>query len=185
MAPKGSRETAIRYVDEAGEVSFTTAADLDLKRAARAAPEWRRHDSTWSPRPDVADSRGWAWGAAHLPHDRRVDPGRLWVAAFDPVERWIVARPIRGLDLGAVRRLVGETRAFTHEHPETSGSEPATGHASSRPFSCPTETIRGTENVRGNHCVLGVAWVGSLLHATAGGLEAVSRKLLNSSGWAW
>lgn len=185
MALGGPRPTTIRYVDETGDVSLTTAADLDLKRAARAAPEWRRHGATRSPRPDGAESRGWTWGAPHLPHDRLVDPGRLWVAAFDPVERWIVARPLRGLDLGAVRRLVGETGSSAREHVAPAGASEPAAHQLARALPCPTEVARVSGTVRLNPCQLGVAWVGSLLHATADGLEAVSRKLLKPSSWAW
>ena len=185
MAVGGPRDTAIRYVDEAGEVSLTTAADLDLKRAARAAPQWRRLGSTRAPRPGVADSRGWTWGAAHLPHDHLVAPGRLWVAAFDPVERWIIARPMRGLDLGVVRRLVGESGSSAREHSASAAATEPAVQQLARAVPCPTEVVRVSEAVRRSPCHLGVAWVGSLLHATADGLEAVSRRLLKPSGWAW
>lgn len=178
MATAAAGETAIRYEDETGAVSLTTAAELDLKRAARALPEWRRQHPGGFARPNVADARGWAWGTTHVPHDRLVDLDRLWVAAFDPVERWIVARPMRGVDLGSVRRLLTEPLGSPRELGSGAAEEPP------EQGSCHSEAVRVADTVRSHACCLGVSLVGSLLQATAGGFGAVSRRLLNRS-WAW
>lgn len=177
MTAGAACDPSIRYVDEEGEVTLTTAAEVDLRRAARAVPAWRRHGSAHPLGPEAAGSRGWIWGAAHLPHDRHLDLDRLWVAAFDPVERWIVARPIRGLDLAAVRRLVSEPSPIPGEL-----SDPSHATRLSRNVPRAGDLARIADVVLTQPCQLGVSLVGSLLHVTAGGLGAARRRLLNS--WA-
>ncbi|MBK7722838.1 MAG: hypothetical protein IPI32_11625 [Austwickia sp.] len=187
-----TRGNEVRYVDESGAVTVTTNEAIDLQRAVRSTPGSRhlpREGHRPQQRQDYAQAPGGHWWTAlagALPHDRHVDVDRLWVAAFDPVDRWIIARPLRGRG-GSSRSAAPAGMLGWPDGDRGAPQQPARagGHGAQEGSACCPELATVADSVRGHAHTIGVGWVGSLVHAAAGGLGAVGRQLLKRSGLAW
>lgn len=166
MGAAATRDSKVRYVDESGAVEVITTEALDLKRAARSMPPRRIPPGAWTPQDP--SPHWWTAMAGAVPHGRLGNPDRLWVAVFDPVERWFVARPLRSLHGGPGPEMT--------VHSSRVADRPSLANEPLVRVAC--SGLGGVaESVRGHAFCLGTSWVGSLVHAAAGGLGALGRRV--------